>query len=86
VKIVEQNSKDDIISSFELQLRALNQKLTELERRLSVLERSAGSPKPQISVTKLNPVPKQTPSLRGRSYLERMIETARREHEREHGQ
>jgi hypothetical protein len=82
---MEQNSKDDLISSLELQLRALTHKLAELERRLAVLERSAGPPKPEISV-KLNPVPKQAPSLRGRSYLERMIETARREHEREHGQ
>lgn len=85
MKIVEQNSKDDIISSFELQLRALTQKLAELERRLAVLERSAGPLKPE-TLKKLNPVPKQAPSLRGRSYLERMIETARREHEREHGQ
>ncbi len=86
MKIVEQNSKDDINPSFEPQLRALIQKLAELERRLAVLERSAAPLRPEIPVKKLNPVPKQASSLRGRSYLERMIETARREHEREHGQ
>jgi hypothetical protein len=81
VKIVEQKSKDDVISSFELQLKALAQKLTELERRLSVLERSSAT-KPETP--KLNPA-KPMPSLRGRSYIERAIDAARRDYEREHG-
>ena len=82
MKIVEQKSKDDVISSFELQLKALAQKLAELERRLAVLERSLPTSKPET--LKLNP-PKPTPSLRGRSYIERAIEAARRDYEREHG-
>jgi len=81
VKIVEQKSKDDVISSFELQLKALAQKLAELERRLAVLERSLATSKPET--LKLNPKP--TPSLRGRSYIERAIDAARRDYEREHG-
>lgn len=78
---MEQKSKDDVISSFELQLKALAQKLTELERRLSVLERSSAT-KPETP--KLNPA-KPMPSLRGRSYIERAIDAARRDYEREHG-
>jgi hypothetical protein len=82
VKIVEQKSKDDVISSFELQLKALAQKLAELERRLAVLEHSSATSKPETP--KLNPA-KPMPSLRGRSYIERAIEAARRDYEREHG-
>ena len=82
MKIVEQKSKDDVISSFELQLRALAQKLAELERRLAVLERSLATSKPETP--KLNPA-KPMPSPRGRSYIERAIEAARRDYEREHG-
>ena len=79
---MEQKSKDDVISSFELQLRALAQKLAELERRLAVLERSLATSKPETP--KLNPA-KPMPSPRGRSYIERAIEAARRDYEREHG-
>jgi hypothetical protein len=82
VKIVEQKSKDDVISSFELQLKALAQKLAELERRLAVLERSLPTSKP--GTPKLIPS-KPMPSLRGRSYIERAIDAARRDYEREHG-
>jgi hypothetical protein len=82
VKVVEQKSKNDVISSFELQLKALAQKLAELERRLAILERSSAASKPETP--KLNPA-KPMPSIRGRSYIERAIEAARRDYEREHG-
>jgi len=80
---LEQKAKDDAISSFERQLSELTQKIAELERRLSVLERSSGprqvNPQPKLT----GQLPQPAKSLARKSYLERMVDAARREHERE---
>jgi hypothetical protein len=76
---MEQIVKDEHISSIENKLNALIQRLAYLERRLSVLERSAGtlkSPPPP-------PTPVQ-PTKISHNYLNRAITKARRDYERKY--
>jgi len=83
---LEETAKDDVILSFELKLNSLAQRIAELEQRLRVLERSPKSPRVNPQPKLGNPSPRPVKSLRGKNYLERMIEAARREYERERTQ
>ena len=73
--------KDSHILALESKLNALTQRLAELERRLSVLEQVTGRAKVVVEPARTNPT---RASLRGPTYIERVITSVRREYNREH--
>jgi hypothetical protein len=75
---LEQKPKDSHILTLEDKLNSLTQRLVELERRLSVLERTTR--KSTIEPTRSNPA---YSSLKGPTYIERVINSVRREFDRE---
>jgi hypothetical protein len=82
---LNQNAENRQILTLESRLNSLLQRISEIERRLGNLERSAGVVKPVSNPPKTdppNPQPRVVPSRC--SYIQKTINVARREYEREH--
>jgi hypothetical protein len=75
---LEQKPEDSHILAIEDKLNSLTQRLVELERRLSALERA--TKRATIEPPRSNPA---RLSLKGPTYIERVIDSVRREFNRE---
>jgi hypothetical protein len=80
---LEEIGKDKHILAFENQLNLLSQRLTEIERRLSILEKSAGIRRASGNPLKFIQSPQTGKKPVNHTYLKRAISAAKREYERE---
>jgi hypothetical protein len=81
---LNQNEENRQILALESRLNSLLQRLSEIERRLGNLERSAGVVKPVSNPPKPDPDPQPRVVPSRYSYIQKTINVARREYEREH--
>jgi len=81
---LNQNEENRQILALESRLNSLLQRISEIERRLGNLERSAGVVKPVSSPPKPDPNPTSRVIPSRYSYIQKTINVARREYEREH--
>ena len=79
------DKENNLIPSLQTQLNILSQRLNDIERRLSFLERSMVPARKAAELRgKDNPKPEQIKRPLHHNYLRKTIDAARRRYEREH--